>query len=427
MTHIRFKDAILHVEDVALPRIAADVGTPVYVYSANSLRENYNGLDTAMQKALADTDVTYDICYASKANSNIAVLTTLAGCGSGADVVTGWEMDRCLRAGIPGEKIVFSGVGKTRGEIEFALNNGIGMMNVESVAELETLNTIAGELGVTAPVAIRVNPDVDAETHTKISTGRKEDKFGIDINIAEDVYKQAADMAHINAHGVAIHIGSQLTRLSPFENAFRHLAGLVTRLREAGHVIDHIDIGGGLGITYNEEAPPHFNDFAALVAREIAPLGGHIVLEPGRAIAGNAGLLLGKVIYVKQAETRKFVILDAAMTDLIRPALYDAWHPVVTVEEHGNGSGAPHPVDIVGPVCESADIFAKQRMLAPVERGDLVAILAGGAYGAVMGSVYNARPITAEVLVDGDKFAVIRRRIESADLLQYESVPEWLE
>lgn len=424
MTHISFKDGVLHVEDVALPRIAEAVDTPVYVYSANSLRENYTALDTAMEQALADTGVTYDICYASKANSNIAVLKALAKLGSGADVVTGWEMDRCLRAGIPGKRVVFSGVGKTRGEIEFALKNDIGMMNVESIAELETLNAISGELGVTAPVAIRVNPDVDAETHTKISTGRKEDKFGIDINQAPEVYKQAAAMPHINARGVAIHIGSQLTSLKPFENAFKHLAVLVLKLRDAGHDIDHIDIGGGLGITYDEETPPHFNDFAALVARIIAPLGGHIVLEPGRAIAGNAGVLLGKVVYVKQAETRKFVILDAAMTDLIRPALYDAWHPITVVRENG---GEPHPVDIVGPVCESADIFARQRMLPPVESGDLVAILASGAYGAVMGSVYNARPITAEVLVDGDRFAVIRRRIQSADLLQYESMPEWLE
>lgn len=419
MTAFAYRDGILHADAVPLPAIAARVGTPFYCYSATALEDRYR----AFGRAFAGTDTA--ICYAVKANANIAVIRTLARLGAGADVVSGGEMKRALAAGVRPERIVFSGVGKTREEMRLALDEGIFQLNVESIPELEALSEVAAAAGRTAEIAIRVNPDVDALTHAKISTGRKENKFGIDIDLAREVYARASGLPGIAAVSVAVHIGSQLTDLAPFRTAFQRVAELVRTLREDGHDIRRIDLGGGLGVPYRGGEGPSLDDYARAVVSATGNLGCHVTLEPGRALVAEAGLLVARTIYRKSGSHRNFLIVDAAMNDLIRPSLYDAWHTILPVEEPA--ADAPvEPIDVVGPVCETGDTFAVQRPLPPVDEGGLVAFLAAGAYGAVMSSSYNTRPLVPEVLVKGSDFAVIRRRPSVEELIAAENVPAWL-
>ena len=419
MNSFEYRDGALHAEDLPLAQIAAEVGTPAFVYSAAALRANY----LSYARAFAGQPVS--ICYALKANSNLAVIRTLGALGAGADVVSEGELRRALAAGIPASRIVFSGIGKTRTELRTALLAGIHQINVESVAELEALSEVATDLRVEAPIAIRVNPDVDAGTHAKITTGRKGNKFGIDIDLAPAVFRRAAELPGIRPLCVALHIGSQLTDLAPFRAAFQRVAELVIALRRDGHAISRIDLGGGIGIVYRHETPPSIDAYAQMVKEVIGPLGCEVTLEPGRALVGNAGLLLSRVLYVKPGHSRQFLILDAAMNDLIRPSLYDAYHAILPVDE-------PAPAtqflsyDVVGPVCESGDTFATGRELPPLAEGDLVAIMSAGAYGAVMSSTYNTRPLAPEILVDGNRFAVVRRRQTVEELIQAESIPAWI-
>ncbi|HLS18743.1 MAG TPA: diaminopimelate decarboxylase [Paracoccaceae bacterium] len=422
MDHFNYRDGILHAEDVPLPRIAREVGTPVYVYSVATLERHFRLFEEALN------GLPHLICYALKANSNLAVIATLARLGAGADVVSEGEMRRALAAGIPADKIVFSGVGKTDSEIRFGLEHRIRQFNVESEPELEAISRIASAMGTTAPIAIRVNPDVDAETHAKIATGRAEDKFGIPIARAREVYALAARLPGIEIIGTNTHIGSQLTDLAPFRAAFTKLADLTRALREDGHDIRRIDLGGGLGIPYARanDAPPLPFDYGALIRETVGDLGCEIEIEPGRLIAGNAGILLSRVIYRKEGEDRDFLILDAAMNDLIRPAMYDAFHEIVPVTEP-DPNAAIAPIDIVGPVCESGDTFARARPMPPIGIGGLVAFRSAGAYGATMASEYNSRPLVPEVLVTGDQFAIIRARPTYAEMLARDSLPEWLE
>ncbi len=420
MTEFSYRDGQLHAEGVALAEIAAAVGTPVYCYAGTVLADRYR----AFAEAFAGQDV--GICYALKANSNLAVVRTLARLGAGADVVSEGELARALAAGIPADRIVFSGVGKSQGEMTAALAAGICQFNVESMPELEALNAVAVGLGVVAPVALRVNPDVDAGTHHKIATGRKENKFGIDFDHAREAYAQVAALPAVRAVGVAVHIGSQLTSLAPFRAAFRKTAQLVGALRADGHAIERLDLGGGLGIVYREETPPGVAEYAAMIAEVTRDLGCRVLLEPGRALVGNAGVLLTRVLYVKTGLHRRFVIVDAAMNDLIRPTLYEAWHGIVPVRE-APPDATLEPFDVVGPVCETGDTFAVQRPLAPPQPGDLMAVLSAGAYGAVMASTYNTRPLVPEVLVDGARFAIVRPRPALADLLALDRLPSWLE
>lgn len=420
MNPFTYRNGELHVEALALARLAQDVGTPAYVYSSAALRANY----LAYSQAFADQPAS--ICYALKANSNLAVIRTFGALGAGADVVSEGEMRRALAAGIAPEKIVFSGVGKTRSEMRSALLAGIHQINVESVVELEALSAVASDLGVTAPIAVRVNPDVDAGTHAKITTGRKGNKFGIDIDQAPAVFRRAAELPGIDPRCVAVHIGSQLTDIAPFRSAFERLAELVRALRSDGHRIDRIDLGGGIGIVYRDETPPRMDDYARMVKEVIGPLGCAITLEPGRALVGNAGILLSRVIYVKPGHDRDFLILDAAMNDLIRPSFYEAYHAILPVDEPSSGTQLSS-YDVVGPICESGDTFARGRQLPRSLRdGDLVAFMSAGAYGAVMSSTYNTRPLVPEVLVSGGEFAVIRRRQTVDELIQTESIPSWI-
>lgn len=420
MHHFEYRDGMLHAEDVSLADIAEAVGTPFYCYSAATLVRHYNVFAKAFagQKAL--------ICYAVKANSNQAVIRTLAREGAGADVVSEGELKRALMAGVPADRIVFSGVGKTHEEMAAALDAGIHQFNVESEPELEALSEVAASKGVNACIAVRVNPDVDARTHEKISTGKKENKFGVPWSRATEIYARAAALPGIRVVGVDVHIGSQLTDLGPFREAFARVVDLVTMLRAEGHDIRRLDLGGGLGIPYaaGTQAPPHPDSYAKLVRDLTAPLDCEIILEPGRLIAGNAGVLVSRVIYVKEGESRRFVILDAAMNDLLRPSLYDAYHEIIPVRE---APGAQqNPVDVVGPVCETGDVFGKDRMLPPLAAGDDVAILSAGAYGAVMASTYNTRPLVPEVLVNGGDFAVVRPRPVLDDLIGQDRLPPWL-
>lgn len=421
MDHFHYRDGALFAEGVALADIAAAVGTPVYVYSTATLVRHYQVFDAAL------AGLPHSIAYAMKAGGNLAVVRTLAGLGAGADVVSAGEYLKARAAGVPGERIVFSGVGKTRAEMAVALQGGIRQFNVESEPELRALSEVACGLGAVAPVALRINPDVDARTHDKISTGRKEDKFGIPLARARAAYALAASLPGIAVVGVDLHIGSQLTDLSPFEAAFRHLAGLVAVLRADGHAIGRLDLGGGLGIPYSPSnaAPPLPAEYGALVARTLGHLGCEIEVEPGRLIVGNAGVLVARVIYVKDGEGRRFLILDAAMNDLVRPAMYGAHHDIVPVAEPPAGAVAA-AFDVVGPVCESADTFARGRMLPPMAEGDLVAFRSAGAYGAAMASEYNARPLVPEVLVSGDHFAVIRPRPTFDELIGRDTLPPWL-
>jgi len=418
MSFFTYRDGEMHAEGVALSAIADAVGTPFYCYSEAAITAAYRDFSDA----LAGLDAT--ICYALKANSNIAVIRTLAALGAGADVVSGGELARALMAGVPPQRIVFSGVGKTQGEIAAALDAGIRQFNVESDAELEALSGVAAARGAVAEIAIRVNPDVDAGTHAKITTGKADNKFGIDIARAPEVYARAAALPGIDAASVAVHIGSQLTDLAPFRAAFTHVADLVRRLRAAGHDIRRLDLGGGLGITYHAETPPTPAAYAAMVRETVGDLGCSLMFEPGRALVGRAGVLATRVIYTKPTASRAFVIVDAAMNDLIRPALYDAWHDIRPV--HEAAPDAPlGPVDIVGPICETGDTFAVARPLPALAAGDLVAIENAGAYGAVMSSAYNTRPPAPEILVSGDKFAIVRARQTVDDLLAQEKFADW--
>jgi diaminopimelate decarboxylase len=421
MDHFLYRGGVLHAEDVPLTEIAAAVGTPAYVYSAATLTRHYRVFDEAL------AGMPHLICYAMKANSNLAVVALLGALGAGMDVVSGGEYRRARAAGVPGERIVFSGVGKTREEMRLALEGGVRQFNVESEPELFALSEVASGLGRRAPIAIRVNPDVDAKTHAKIATGKSENKFGIPIARARAVYAVAAGLPGIEVVGVDVHIGSQLTELAPFESAFLKVAELTEALREDGHVIRRLDLGGGLGIPYERtnEAPPLPFDYGEVIRRTVGRLGCEIEIEPGRLIAGNAGVLLSRVIYVKRGEGRDFLILDAAMNDLVRPAMYDAWHDLAPVVEPPAGVEMA-AFDVVGPVCETGDTFARARMLPPMAAGDLAAFRSAGAYGAVMASEYNSRPLIPEVLVSGDHFQVVRARPSFDEMLARDTIPSWI-
>ena len=421
MDHFLYRDGQLFAEDVPLAQIAEAVGTPFYVYSTATLTRHFKLFDAALG------GMPHLICFAMKSLSNQAVLRVLAQAGAGMDVVSEGEYRRARAAGVSGDKIVFSGIGKTAGEMRVALQGGIRQFNVESEPEMVVLSRVAIELGVVAPITIRVNPDVDAKTHAKIATGKSENKFGIPISRARDVYKMAADLKGLKVVGIDVHIGSQLTELAPFEAAYLKVADLVAELRADGHTIDRLDLGGGLGIPYtrSNEAPPLPTEYGAMVQNTVGHLGCEIEIEPGRLISGNAGLLVSEVIYVKQGEDREFLILDAAMNDLIRPAMYDAHHDIVPLIEAVPGD-APATYDVVGPVCESGDTFAKGREMPEMKAGDRVAFRSAGAYGAVMSSEYNSRPMIPEVLVHADQFAVIRARPTYEEMIARDTIPEWL-
>lgn len=421
MDHFLYKDGQLHAEGVAISEIAGAVGTPFYVYSAATLTRHYK----LFSEALAP--LPHQVCFAIKSLSNLAVLKLLGDLGAGMDVVSGGEYLRAKAAGVPGERIVFSGVGKTRDEMKLALTGGIRQFNVESEPELHALSQVAASLGLTAPITLRVNPDVDAKTHEKIATGKKENKFGIPISKARAVYALAATLPGLQVVGIDVHIGSQLTDLAPFEAAFLKVAELTEQLRADGHRISRLDLGGGLGIPYtrSNEAPPLPFDYGAMIKRTLGHLGCEIEIEPGRLISGNSGLLVSEVIYVKEGEDRTFLIVDAAMNDLVRPSMYGAHHDIVPVIEAAPGI-APQDYDVVGPVCETGDTFAKGRALPALAPGDLIAFRSAGAYGAVMASEYNTRPLVPEVLVQGDHFAVIRARPSFEEILNRDSIPTWL-
>jgi len=421
MNHFEYRDGVLHAEDVDLRRIAAEVGTPFYCYSTATLERHYR----VFAQSFADIDAL--VCFAMKANSNQAVLRTLARLGAGADVVSGGELKRALAAGIPPEKIMFSGVGKTADEIDLGLETGIFCFNVESEPELQLLSARAVALGRTAHVSFRINPDVDARTHAKISTGKRNDKFGIAFERAESVYDLAATLPGIAVSGIDMHIGSQITELEPFDLAFAKLAELVGRLRARGHSIEHVDLGGGLGVPYRatNEPPPEPAAYAETVKRHVRALGAKVIFEPGRLIAANAGILVAEVVYVKEEAGHRFVIVDAAMNDLIRPTLYDAWHEIRPVVEPARDAEFVE-ADVVGPVCESGDFLAKARSLPALNRGDLLAVASAGAYGAVQAGTYNTRPLVPEVMVNEDRFAVVRPRLAVEDLIAMDRVPDWL-
>lgn len=421
MDHFNYQGGELCAEDVPLARIAAEVGTPVYVYSTATLSRHFN----LFREALAWTD--HLICYAVKANSNLAVLKLLGAMGAGMDVVSGGEYARARAAGVPGERIVFSGVGKTRDEMAQAIRGGIRQFNVESEPEMRALSEVAAGLGAVVPVAVRVNPDVDARTHAKIATGKSENKFGIPIARAREVYAEAARLPGLRVVGIDMHIGSQLTDLDPYRQAYSKMAQLCRTLRADGHAIMRLDMGGGLGIPYRRDnaAPPLPIEYGQVIRETVGDLGCEIEIEPGRNIVGNAGVLLASVIHTKRGEGRDFLILDAAMNDLIRPAMYDAHHDIVPVREPAVGAEVA-PVDVVGPVCETGDTFARAVDLPPLEDRELVAFRSAGAYGAVMASEYNSRPLVPEVLVAGDRFAVIRPRPSIDEMLGRDRIPHWL-
>jgi len=421
MDHFLYQNGQLCAEDVPVAEIAAEVGTPFYLYSTATLTRHFRLFDEALN------GLDHLVCYAMKAASNQAILKTLADLGAGMDVVSGGEYARAIAAGVPGDRIVFSGVGKTRDEMQAALAGGIRQFNVESEPEMQLLSSVATEMGKTAPITIRVNPDVDAKTHAKIATGKSENKFGIPISRARDVYAMAAALPGLHIIGIDVHIGSQITELEPYRQAYLKVAELTDVLRADGHDIRRLDLGGGLGIPYerSNEAPPLPTEYGALIKETLGHLGCEIEIEPGRLVAGNAGIMVTKVIYVKSGEDRDFLILDGAMNDLIRPAMYDAHHDIIPVTEPAAGI-EQQLYDIVGPVCESGDTFAKKRMMPPLSAGDLVAFRSAGAYGAVMSSEYNTRPLIPEVLVHEHQFAVIRARPTFEDMIKRDTIPHWL-
>ena len=422
MNHFDYVNGTLHAEGVAVADIAARVGTPFYCYSTATLTRHYTVFAEALGKAGLDATV----CFALKSNPNIAVVRTLANLGAGADVVSEGELRQALAAGVAPDRIVFSGVGKTRRELEFAVAKGIMQINVESEPELELLSQVAAERGVRMPIALRVNPDVDAGTHAKITTGKKENKFGIEWTRVHQVYQKARALPGVDPVAIACHIGSQLTEVEPFRQAFLRVRDLVAMLRADGFDIRRLDLGGGLGVPYENETPPHPDEYAQAIKATLGDLGCRIVLEPGRLLVGNAGILVSRVIYMKEGATRTFAIVDAAMNALMRPALYDAHHTIDPVAQPAPDAER-QPIDVVGPVCETGDTFAKQRSLPPLQAGDLVAFRTAGAYGAAMSSTYNSRPLVPEVLVNGDAFAVVRARPTYEEMLALESLPEWLE
>ncbi len=421
MNHFEYRDGILFAEDVSVIDIAKAVGTPFYCYSTATLERHYS----VFSKAFSDIDAM--VCYAMKANSNQAVLKTLGRLGAGVDVVSGGELRRALAAGIPASRIMFSGVGKTAAEMDLALDAGIYCFNVESEPELEVLNARAVREGKKAHVSFRINPDVDAKTHAKISTGKKENKFGIAYERARAVYAHAATLPGIQVTGIDMHIGSQITELQPFADAFKLLRELVDTLRADGHNIDHVDVGGGLGVPYklDNNPPPLPDAYATIVKDQLRELGCKIVMEPGRLIVGNAGIMVTEVIYVKDGGSKTFVIVDGAMNDLIRPTLYEAYHEIQPVRI--SAANAPRiKADIVGPVCETGDYLALDREMAMPKPGDLISVGTAGAYGAVQAGTYNSRLLVPEVLVNGDRFHVIRPRTTYEDLIGLDSVPDWL-
>jgi diaminopimelate decarboxylase len=413
-----YRNGELCADAVPLARIADEVGTPFYAYSATQIEQRYRDFVGAFADARAT------ICYSVKANPNLGVIATLGRLGAGADVVSEGEFRRALAAGIPADRVIFSGIGKTDSELEYALAHDVHQINVESLPELEALSAVATRMGRVARIAIRVNPDVDARTHAKITTGKKENKFGIDLAHAAAAYRRAASLPGIAPLGIAVHIGSQLTSLRPFETAFRRVAELYRTLRDQNIPLERLDLGGGIGIRYQDETPPAIADYAAAVKRIVGNLGATLSFEPGRYLVGNAGVLVARVVYVKKGVTHRFIILDAAMNDLVRPALYDAWHeiqPLVAMPRRGWKEA-----DVVGPVCETGDTFATRRKLPPLAAGDRVALMSAGAYGASMGSGYNTRLPAPEVLVRGAQFAVIRARPGYDAVLAQDHIPPWL-
>jgi diaminopimelate decarboxylase len=421
MHHFAYRNGVLHAEAVDLVELAAAVGTPFYCYSSATLTRHYQ----VFADAFADVDAL--VCYAMKANSNQAVIKTLAAVGAGADVVSGGELARARAAGIPPGKIMFSGIGKTAAELALAVDEGILCVNVESEPELELLSSIAAGNGRSARISVRVNPDVDAKTHAKIATGKAENKFGIPISRAREVYARAAKLPGVEVTGVDMHIGSQITELAPFDDAFALLSDFVRTLRADGHTIRHVDLGGGLGIPYREdnEPPPHPEAYAAVVKRATRDLGCKLIFEPGRLIVGNAGILVTRVLYLKRGEAKSFVIVDAGMNDLVRPTLYEAHHDIRPVREPA--AGARRIVaDVVGPVCESGDFLALGRDMAEPQAGDLLAVMTAGAYGAVQAGTYNTRALVPEVLVREGEWALVRPRLETAELIALDRLPGWL-
>ncbi len=420
MHHFGYKNGVLHAEDVDLSALADEVGTPFYCYSTATLERHYQVMD----KAFKGTD--HMICYAMKANSNQAVIKTMAAQGAGMDVVSEGELRRALAVGVPARRIVFSGVGKTAREMAFALKEGIACFNVESEPELELLSAVATRVGQRASVSIRVNPDVDAKTHAKITTGKADNKFGISWTRAQEVYGRGAKLPGLDVAGIDMHIGSQITELAPFEQAYKLMAELTRSLLADGHNIRHLDLGGGLGIPYrgDNDIPPHPDEYGAMVKRVLGPLGLKLVLEPGRMFVGNAGILVTRVIYVKDSGAKVFVIQDGAMNDLIRPTLYDAHHEILPVDENRK-SAEMIVADVVGGVCESGDYFAKDRRMPRPEQGDLLAVMTAGAYGAVQSGTYNTRPLVPEVLVRGDKYAVVRPRLDYEELIGLDRLAPW--
>jgi len=416
---IAYRDGALTIESIPLALIADEIGTPCYVYSGAQIARRYREFAAAFG---ANTSA---ICYSVKANPNLAVVALLGRLGAGADVVSEGEFRRALAAGIPGSRIIFSGIGKTESELEFALAQDVHQINVESLPELEILSAIATRVGRSVAIAIRINPDVDARTHAKITTGKKENKFGIDLAHARAAYKRAQSLPGLRPVGIAVHIGSQLTSLRPFETAFRRIAALYRELREAGVPLARRDLGGGRGSRYRDETPPAKRDSGAMVTRIFGNLGASLSFEPGRALVGNAGVLLARVLYVKQGVAHRFVILDAAMNDLIRPALYEAWHEILPLNGPPTRRGMKE-ADVVGPVCETGDTFAARRKLPPLAAGDRVALMSAGAYGASMSSGYNTRLPAPEVLVNGGRFAVIRPRPSYDAVLGEDRIPPWL-
>ena len=421
MHHFAYRDGVLHAEAVNLDTLAAAVGTPFYCYSTATLTRHYQVF------AGAFADVSALVCYAMKANSNQAVVKTLAKLGAGADVVSGGELMRARAAGIPADKIMFSGIGKTAAELALAVDEGILCVNVESEPELELLASIATSKGRTANVSVRVNPDIDAKTHHKIATGKAENKFGIPISRAREVYAQAGKLKGLRVAGVDMHIGSQITELDPFGNAFTLLAEFVRTLRADGHTISHVDLGGGLGIPYRDDdaPPPRPEAYAEVVKRATRGLDCRLIFEPGRLLVGNAGILVTRVLFVKHGEAKNFVVVDAAMNDLIRPTLYDAHHEIWPVTQQPS-SGRRIRADVVGPVCESGDFLAVNRDMVEPAGGALLSVMTTGAYGAVQAGTYNTRALVPEVMVNGAEWALVRPRLEVDQLIALDRVPDWL-